>query len=282
MRWRCAVRDLSRALAECLEAVEAKRNLLEHLRRYPADRDELIGMLRLSLELNSLGAPAADPAFRLRARNRMLALAAQRRQEHQRRPFSLIPRPVARLAVAGAFAVALIAGGLTAAAASNTSLPGDPLYGVKLAAERVQLTLTFDSASRARLQLHFADVRLDEAQRLFALGRKQEAVRLVAQYDSAVAQFNHSVASTTLDTRAVDDLSRLVEDRQLHEDERLNALARSLNAQGDTEAAAIVTQTRGHVDEAFKGSKRDLQAQSHENDNANPAASHASKPANGH
>lgn len=275
------MRDMSRALAECLEAVEAKRNLLEYLRRYPADRDDLIGMLRLSLELNSLGAPAADPAFRLRARNRMLALAGERRQERRRKPFSMLPRPVARLAFAGAVAVALAVGSLTAAAASDNSLPGDPLYGVKLTAERVQLTLTFDSASRARLQLHFADVRLDEAQRLFALGRKQEAVRLVAQYDSAVAQFNQSVSSTALTSRAVDDLSRLVDERQVHEDERLNALARSLNAQGDTEAAAIVAQTQGHVDEAFKGSKRNLQAQSHQNDNANPQASRAGKPANG-
>lgn len=275
------MRDMSRALAECLEAVEAKRNLLEYLRRYPADRDDLIGMLRLSLELNSLGAPAADPAFRLRARNRMLALAAQRRHEPQRKPFSVVPRPLVRLAIAGAFAVALVAGSLAAVAASDNSLPGNPLYGVKLTAERVQLTLTFDSASRARLQLHFADVRLDEAQRLFALGRKQEAVRLVAQYDSAVAQFNQSVASTALNTRAVDDLSRLVDERQLHEDERLNALARSLNAQGDTEAAAIVALTQGHVDEAFKGSKRNLQGQSHQNDNANPEASRAGKPANG-
>lgn len=276
------MRDMSQALAECLEAVEEKRNLLELLRRYPADRDELIGMLRLSLELNSLGAPAADPAFRLRTRNRMLALAAERRQERERKPFGFMPGRVVRLAFAGAFAVALVGGGLTAAAASDNSLPGEPLYGVKLAAERVQLTLTFDSASRVRLQLHFADLRLDEAQRLFALGRNQEAVRLVAQYDTALAQFNQSVSSTALDTRAVDDLSRLVEDRQQHEDARLNALAGSLSAQGDTEAAAIVARTQVHVDEAFTGSKRSLQAQSHQNDNSNPEGSHAGKPANGH
>lgn len=271
------MRDLSRPLAECLNAVEKKRNLQEILRRYPADRDELIGMLRLSLDLNGLGAPAADPAFRLRARNRMLATAAQRRQERTRKPFSMVPRPVFRLALAGAFTVALAVGGLTAAAASENSLPGDPLYGVKLGAERVQLALTLDSASRARLQLHFADVRLDEAQRLFSLGRKQEAVRLVNQYDAAVVQFNQSVAATALDSNAVDDLSRLMQDRQEQQDARLNALARSLNAHGDAETAAIVARAQAHADEAFKGSKRDLQA--HGSEKSGSQDSYPAKPA---
>jgi hypothetical protein len=270
------VRDLSQPLAECLKAVEEKRNLQEILRRHPADRDELIGMLRLSIDLSALGAPAADPAFRLRARNRMLALAAERRQLRTRRPFSTLPRPVVRLAIAGAFAVALAVGGLTAAAASGNSVPGDPLYGVKLGAERVQLALTLDSASRARLQLHFADVRLDEAQRLFSLGRTEEAVRLVNQYDAAVALFNHSVAATALDNRAVDDLYRLVQERQEQQDARLNALAGSLNARGDAETAAVVARAQAHADEALKGSKRDLQARGSEKSGSQD--SHAAKP----
>ncbi|HET9848169.1 MAG TPA: DUF5667 domain-containing protein [Candidatus Dormibacteraeota bacterium] len=271
------MRDLSGPLAECLKAVEEKRNLQQILRRYPADRDELIGMLRLSLDLNGLGAPAADPAFRLRARNRMLAVAAQRRHERGRTPLAILPRPVLRLALAGAFAVALAVGGLTAAAASQSSLPGDPLYGVKLGAERLQLAVTLDSASRARLQLHFADVRLDEAQRLFSLGRPQEAVRLVNQYDAAVAQFNRSLASSALDSSALNDLSQLVQDRQQQQDARLNALAASLNAHGDTEAAASVNRAQAHADEALKGSQRDMQA--HETHNPGPQASHAAKPA---
>ena len=271
------MRDLSRPLAECLEAVQEKRNLQEILRRHPADRDELVGMLRLSLDLNGLGAPAADPAFRLRARNRMLAVAEQRRHERTRKPFSMLPRPVFRLALAGGFAIALAVGGLTVAAASENSLPGDPLYGVKLGAEQVQLALTLDSASRVRLQLDFADVRLDEAQRLFSLGRKQEAVRLVNQYDAAVAQFNRSVAATALDNRTVDDLSRLLEDRQERQDARLNALAGSLNARGDTETAAIVARAQAHADEAFKGSKRDLQG--HGSEKSGSQDSHPGKPA---
>jgi len=254
------VRDLSRPLEECLQAMKEKRNLQDVLRRYPSDREELIGLLRLSVDLGSLGAPAADPAFRLRARNRMLAVAAQRRQVQRRNPFAGLPRPVVRLSLAGAFAVALLVGGLTAASASDRSLPGDPLYGVKLEIERVQLAATFDSTARARLQLHFADVRLNEAQRLYAMGRQQDAVRLVGQYDAAVSQFTRSVATSTFDARAVSELSRLVEERQAQADASLNALAGSFSQRGDSEGAAAVARTRTHVDEALRGSKKDMQA----------------------
>jgi uncharacterized protein DUF5667 len=255
------MRDLSRPLEECLTAVKERRNLQEILRRYPKEREELIGMLRLSVELSSLGAPAADPAFRLRARNRMLGLAAKRRSEKRGTPLAWLPRPAARLTFAGMVAIGLVAAGITAAAASDTSLPGDPLYGVKLGIERVQLAVTLDSASRARLQLHLADVRLGEAQRLFSMGRKGDAITLVNEYEAAVAGFNQSVATASFDDTASSELSQLVQERQARADESLNALAGSLTAQGDTKTAAIISKTQSHVDQELRGSNSDLQAQ---------------------
>src|SRR3989475_9744239 len=112
-RWRRAVRDLTRPLQECLAAMDDKHNLQEVLRRNPADRDELIGLLRLSVDLGALEAPAADPAFRLRARNRMLAAAAHRRRARRGDPPAAPPRPGVRLAYAGALAPALLGRGLT-------------------------------------------------------------------------------------------------------------------------------------------------------------------------
>ena len=269
------MRDLSRPLDEGLEALAGRGDLQDVLRRYTDDRDELIGLLRLSVDLGTLGPPPADPAFRLRARNRMLAAAAERRRAQRWNPFARLPRPAVRLAAAGALGFALIAGGLTAAAASSISLPGDPLYGVKLGLEQAQLTLTFNPAARARLQLQFADVRLDEAQRLFAAGRKQDAVRLVDQYQAAVAQFNRSITTGPLDDSAVSDWSRYLDDRQARADERLHALAGSLTAGGDSQEAAIVSRTQGHVDESFRGGKRDLQAHRGAQPNQSP------KPAGG-
>ncbi|MEA2633911.1 MAG: hypothetical protein QOH92_678 [Chloroflexota bacterium] len=266
------MRDLTQPLEECLQAMGEKRNLQDVLRRYPADRDQLIELLRLSVDLGGLAPsmPAADPAFRLRARNRMLAAATHRRRAQRWNPFGALPRPAARLAFAGVLAVTLLVGGLTSAAASGNSLPGDPLYPVKLAVERAQLAVAFDPGARARLHAQFADVRLSEAQRLIAAGRVQDGVRQVGQYDTAVAQFNHALAGGTFDDSAVAELRRFMKAHEASADASLQSLAGSLAAGGDAQAAAAVTRTRSHADQTWKGSERDLQARS-----ANPPADHS-------
>jgi hypothetical protein len=249
-----------------------KRNLQDVLRRYPAERDQLIELLRLSVDLGGLapGGPTADPAFRLRARNRMLAAAADRRRARRWNPLGSLPRPAARLAFAGALAVAVLVGGLTSAAASGNSLPGDALYPIKLGVEQTQLALTFDPVARARLHAQFAEVRLREAQRLVAAGRVQDGVRQVDQYDSAVAQFNHALAGSTLDDNAIAELRRFMNDHEASADASLQSLAGSLEAGGDAQAAAAVARTRSHADQTWKGSQRDLQARS-----ARPPAEHS-------
>jgi hypothetical protein len=266
------VRDLTQPLEECVRAMGEKRNLQDVLRRYPAERDQLIELLRLSVDLGGLApsGPAADPAFRLRARNRMLAAAAHRRRARRWNPLGALPRPAARLAFAGALAVAVLVGGLTSAAASGNSLPGDALFPIKLGVEQAQLAITFDPVARARLHAQFAEVRLLEAQRLVAAGRVQDGVRQVAQYDTAVGQFNHALAGSTFDETAITELRRFMNEHEASADASLQSLAGSLAAGGDTQAAAAVTRTRSHADQTWKGSERDLQARS-----ASPPADHS-------
>src|SRR2546423_12503837 len=74
-RWRSAVRELTQPLEECLQAMSERRNLHDVLRRYPAELDQLIELLRLSVDLGGMspsGANAAPVVF-LRARSRMMA-----------------------------------------------------------------------------------------------------------------------------------------------------------------------------------------------------------------
>ena len=266
------MRELTQPLEECLQAISERRNLHDVLRRYPAERDQLIELLRLSVDLGGLASagPAADPAFRLRARNRMLAAAVGRRRARRWSPLSALPRPAARLAFAGVLAVAGLVGGLTSAAASGNSLPGDPFYPIKLGVERAQLAITFDPVARARLHAQFAEVRLSEALRLVAAGRVQDGVRQVDQYDTAVAQVNHALVGTTFDAAAIAELRRFMNDHEASADASLQSLAGSLAAGGDSQAAAAVTRTRSHADQTWKGSQRDLQARS-----ATPPADHA-------
>jgi hypothetical protein len=226
------VADLDLAFEQCLNAVSDGRSLQDVLRRYPGRRDDLIGLLQLSIDLGQLRPPAADPAFRLRARNRMLALA-QRRRSLSNAPIRLGRRlrPVLLAAAGVAASLALLAGGVSAA--SSTSLPGEPLYGVKTAIERIQLTLPADPATRARLQVQFADRRLGEAQRLAQQGRVPEAVGLVDQYTTTIAAADVSAATG-------------VQQRQT--DQQLQTLATALSAAGHTQAAASVERARHTFD----------------------------------
>lgn len=255
--------EMERALEECLEALNDGRALQDVLRRRPRQREDLIAMLQLSLDLSQLRSPAPENSFRLRARNRMLA-AAQRGRSLRRAPLRLALRlrPVL-VAVAGVVtAAALSTGGLTAAA--GQSLPGEPLYAVKTAVESVELSLTFDPRANASLRLQFAQRRLEEAERLARLGRTQEAVRLADVYASALS---------------ADAFDRDLEAGQKAADEALARLAGTLSAAGDSQAAARVDQTRGHLDQAMASRKaHPAQAEPAKGDHAGQGAAAGGRP----
>ncbi|MGQ9713311.1 MAG: DUF5667 domain-containing protein [Anaerolineae bacterium] len=78
--------------------------------------------------------------------------------------------------------------GYTAQAAS-TSLPGSPLYPVKLAVERTQVALAADREVEAHLEVAFAARRLDEIQRLAEAGHPPDPTtltRLERQWEASL------------------------------------------------------------------------------------------------
>jgi hypothetical protein len=87
------------------------------------------------------------------------------------------PRPrlgLARVALVAATVLAL--GCSSVVAASARTLPGEPLYGVKRAVERLSVAMHRDPASRAALRLELAGRRLQEIQSLLAAGRSADPV----------------------------------------------------------------------------------------------------------
>jgi len=81
---------------------------------------------------------------------------------------------VARIAIVAAIVAVLGCG--SALAASAEALPGDPLYGLKRAAERVSLAMHRDPLGKAALHLQFAENRLEELQALRAQGEDVSAL----------------------------------------------------------------------------------------------------------
>ena len=143
--------------------------------------------------------PVMRDQFRKELRGRLMseavAVLAPRRSRFS---FPALLRP----ALAAAAILVLVGAGATSAAAS--SLPGDPLYGVKRASEDVQLALTFDDVARIQLLSQFTDRRLDELTQI-AKQRPTGAPTATQEYADAVERFADALddlrAATSEDKR---------------------------------------------------------------------------------
>ena len=83
-------------------------------------------------------------------------------------------------------AVFLFGGAGMTAYASQSALPGDALYSVKTGVEQTQVSLAGDAAEKARLNLAFAERRLDEIARLIENGRYADIAQAVQEYENSV------------------------------------------------------------------------------------------------
>lgn len=169
---------------ENLEAVARGVRRLEDVSD-PAVRDAI----RTALGLAGEG-PGLDAARRARIRRIVLAAAVARQPRPSDRAVGLLtmlaaPAPyVVRFLAAVICAVGLLAG---ATVASADSLPDDPLYGVKRAAEQLRLALAVAPEDRASVELSLAEHRLSEAERLAARGGESGALIATSAYAAHLA-----------------------------------------------------------------------------------------------
>ena len=119
---------------------------------------------------------ADPPPHQLRpGRQRLLAEAARLRAEKTRPRKQWLPmQGTMRLATALAAVVLVFGMVLGVGQAAAHSLPGEPLYGLKLAAENVRLALTKVPQAEAELSLALAEKRLAEITDLLAQGEPIE------------------------------------------------------------------------------------------------------------
>jgi len=116
----------------------------------------------LALRLQTVPRTPVSPEVVRRARARVLAATSA---APMRRP--LVPRFVLVAAVASMLAL----GSMVAALAAPSSLPGDPLYGLKRAEEQLQVLLARNSTEAETLRLRHAAIRAQESQALEARQR---------------------------------------------------------------------------------------------------------------
>lgn len=164
-------------LSECIDRVLRGESLESCLARYPEQSGELAPLLRTALAAKQASAVEPRPDFKARVRYEVnsRAAAAGHGTAQRRMPlWSWVPRWA--MAVAAVFLVVLVAGSGTVAASSDT-VPGDTLYSVKTASERVRLFFATSDGARARLEAEFAGRRVREMARI---ARRGDTVRLEA------------------------------------------------------------------------------------------------------
>lgn len=189
--------ELTLILEECLDAIQQKGWSVEDcLAHYPDYRRELEPLLRLSAALSLGRSLRARESFRRESTRRLQSRIKHGRQKSRTVRQSQAPRlPLRRMTFAlGTLAVviALSLGSAGTIYAANGSVPGDPLYGLDLVAEQVQLDLSTGS-NLSNLQLQFADERLKEAETLIERGDTVHADEALTRYNSLVDEISNSI-----------------------------------------------------------------------------------------
>ncbi|MCK4941103.1 hypothetical protein KAS45_03335 [candidate division WOR-3 bacterium] len=149
--------------------VRKGRSVDDCLREYAEYADELKPLLHLANTISDL--PKPEPGAGAVEATIKQARAISSGQKRSRR-FSFREIFVLRPVMVRVFAIVLLilVFGVATVSLSASSLPGDMLYPVKKATERVQLLLTFNTEGKARLHTVFADKRTDEFESLLEPG----------------------------------------------------------------------------------------------------------------
>lgn len=158
-------------LDACLDRITLKGESIEQcLESHPERAAELEPLLRAALSVREMSSIEPRPEFRQATKARLLsALAAkEEKRERSRLPLWHWQR---RWAVAAAVILALFLAGGGTVMASSDSLPGDVLYPVKRASEKVQAFFTFGDDAKANLHMKFAERRVKEIESLAEKGR---------------------------------------------------------------------------------------------------------------
>ena len=254
---------LAQALDACIEAERrARGSAAEIIARQPAwARDELRRLVDLAGSLDSAAAKTVIAEdFRVAARERLMQRIAGRPgvasdsgagawlapvPSTNGHVYRIVRRPARwmwRGVGGGLLAAALVAAATLSASAS--SLPGDPLYGLKQAQEELGVRLAPDDEARALALLHQGDARLDETTRLLREGRTVESAAVAQRYDEVIERATTTYVVAIDDTSRDDDASTRMDSKLSQQQEQLQALLQTAPepARADLREALVATE----------------------------------------
>ena len=150
-------RQFDNILNECLERLITGQETVEQcLQRYPEYSQELEPLLRTAALMNKAVDVKPSEDFRARARYQMQLKMAESKAPRR------VTRGVPRWAVAVCTVMLVFVLGGGTVLASEGSMPGNPLYLVKLTTENIQVKLAGSQEKKAELYVALANERVDE------------------------------------------------------------------------------------------------------------------------
>jgi hypothetical protein len=160
-------RDFEEILDICLERITVKGDSIEQcLESYPEHASELEPVLRTALSFKEASSAIKPrPEFERVTKYRLLSEIGAGKTKRAER-VALLWGWQRRWALAIAVLLVLILVGGSTVTASASSLPGDILYPVKTATEKVQGFFTFGSDAKASFHMKLAQRRLNELELL--------------------------------------------------------------------------------------------------------------------
>jgi hypothetical protein len=192
-------RELDLLIDQCLSAIQAGEETLDSCLSAHAEHAAVIGpILHIAAHSHSFLSPASPrPEFVRATRTRLMNAVRESGDKRQKARVGLkrVGFKPAYALVTLLLVIVFLTSGLGVVRASADSLPGDSLYGVKLASEQIQLAVSFSPETDAELLVGFAGERLVEAEQLVNLGRYEDLEQALLGLDTtldAIAKLDFS------------------------------------------------------------------------------------------
>jgi len=195
--------EFENILDECIRRIEAGEELSACLADYPGFAEELKPLLSIAQDMYALPTPQGSTLAASAGQERMLDKFDTTYAEPTRTPLwqswqlalTQLFLPITSIFykenmmyrksfITIALVLAILFAGTTMTAyASQGSLPGDALYGVKTSLEEIQVSTVWDSSGEAEKSIEFAERRVEEITELVSLSRYDDIPIGVARFE---------------------------------------------------------------------------------------------------
>ncbi len=168
-------KEFNDILDKCLERIIRGETVEQCLTSYPEYAAELGPLLRTATVVQKAAAIEPRSEFKAKARYQFRTAIAGLGAKPSHRFFVWQPR----WAMAVVTVIILLVSGTGTMAAASNSMPDQPLYPLKLAAETARLRLTPSHLAKAELYANLADKRVKEIVVMTSRGKPEEVERTV-------------------------------------------------------------------------------------------------------